>query len=327
MKRITFVQPASVAEVISELTDGGGSSRIIAGGSDLLGELKEGSAAYERLVSLAGLDGLQSIESEPAGLRIGALTTIAQIETASELSGPFSILTEAARSVATPEIRNQGTLGGNLCQRPRCLHYRNALVNCLKKGGDGCPAIETPYQSYLSIFGGAGCHAVSASDLAPPLIALDATAVIEGPSGSRAVPMHSFFTGPDIDPRRENVLEPGEVLTSVFLPSTPSGWHGSYSKSRERTAGDFPIVSLAIGYELQDGRMSRLRVVLGGVAPTPLRSLAAEAALEGQEPSDDAAIVAADAALDGATPLEHNAFKLDLARALIRRGVTRLASS
>lgn len=325
MKPVTFIEPSSIAEVITE--SAGAGARLIAGGSDLLGELKEGSAEYQRLVSLAGIDALRGIAPGPAGLNIGALTTIADLEFSPLLTGPYRILAEAARSVATPEIRNQGTLGGNLCQRPRCLHYRHALVNCLKKGGEGCPAAETPYQSYLSVFGGPGCYAVNASDLAPPLIAVDATATIEGPGGGREVELQSFFTGPEDDPTRENVLEPGEVLTGVTVPALPSGWRGGYSKARERTAGDFPIVSLALGYELRDGRMSHIRLVLGGVAPTPRRMHEAELVLSGEEPSEAVAATAADAALADAAPLQHNAFKLDLARALIIRGMTRLAQA
>jgi xanthine dehydrogenase YagS FAD-binding subunit len=325
LKPVSFVEPPTLREVLAESSSHG--SRLIAGGSDLLGELKEGSVDYRRLVSLGGIDSLRGIRREPGGLHLGALMTISELEFSAEMSGPYRILAEAARSVATPEIRNQGTLGGNLCQRPRCLHYRHALVSCLKKGGKGCPAIETPYQSYLSIFGGAGCYAVNASDLAPPLIALDAVAVIEGVGGERRVPMASFFTGPEVDPTRENVLEPGEVLAGIFIPEAPSGWHGFYSKSRERTAGDFPIVSLALGYELQGGHMTHVRAVLGGIAPVPLRSAAAEAVLEDQTPTETLATAAADAALVGSTPLEHNAFKLDLARALITRGVMRLASA
>ncbi len=325
MKPVTFIEPTRLTDAFIELSADG--SRAIAGGSDLLGELKEGSAVYERLVSLSGIEALRGIEAGPTGLRIGALTTITELEHSPELNGPYRILAEAARSVATPEIRNQGTLGGNLCQRPRCLHYRHALVSCLKKGGESCPAEQTPYQSYLSIFGGPGCYAINASDLAPTLIAMDAEVSIDGPSGGREMLLESFFTGPESDPTRENVLQGGEILTGVTIPSLPSDWRGSYFKARERTAGDFPIVSLALGFELKDGKMTHVRMVLGGVAPTPLRVRSAEAALDGEIPTEDMALTAADIALSGATPLEHNAFKLDLTRALISRGVTRIAAS
>ena len=320
MKPITFVEPGTLAEARAALA--GGSSRLIAGGSDLLGELKEGTVHYDSLISLSALPGMRGIEQREGGLHIGALATLADLEYSTELTGPYQILAEAARGVATPEIRNQGTLGGNLCQRPRCMHYRSALIDCLRKGGDTCPAVESPYQNYLSISGGNGCYAVNASDLGPPLIALGATALIEGDAGERGVPMQSFFVD---HPQRETCLEHGEVLTGVVLPPLSPAWRGSYSKSRERTAGDFPIVGAALGFELVDGRMQGTRVVLGGVGLTPLRSHDAEALLNGREPSQEVAAQAADAALAVMQPLSHNAFKLDLARALILRGVVRLA--
>jgi len=323
VKPVAFVEPQSVAGVIEALGDG---ARLIAGGSDLIGELKEGTVEPSRLVSLAGVNSLRGIDPFEGGLRIGALTTIFELETVDALIGPYAMLAEAARGVATPEIRHQGTLGGNLGQRPRCLHYRNGLTPCLKKGGVGCPASESPYQNYLSIFGGPGCFAVHASDLAPPLIALEADVVIEGPSGSRRVPIASFFTGPDIDPTRENLLAANEIVTHVILPAMPAGWRGLYTKSRERTAGDFPIVSGAIGYDLADGRLSGVSIVLGGVAPTPLRILEVESVLEGQAPTEELAKHAADVALSRATPLAHNGFKVDLAHALIWRGIMRLTT-
>ena len=144
----------------------------MAGGSDLLGEIKDDVVHYERLVSLAGVKALRDLRQDETGLHLGALVTLAQLEYEPRLQGPYGILAEAARGVATPEIRNQGTLGGNLCQRPRCLYYRSALSPCLKKGGADCPAVTGPYQDYLSIMGGHGCFSVHASDLAPPLIAL-----------------------------------------------------------------------------------------------------------------------------------------------------------
>jgi xanthine dehydrogenase YagS FAD-binding subunit len=237
------------------------------------------------------------------------------------------MLAEAARSVATPEIRHQGTLGGNLCQRPRCFYYRHPLTPCLKKGGADCPAVDSPYQAYLSVMGGHGCYAVPASDLAPPLIALGAQIVIAGPSGVRALPLERFFTGPEQDVRRENALAADEVLTTVTLPPAPPGWQGTYLKARERTAGDFPLVSAAVGYALNAGRIRQARLVLGAVAPVPWRSAAAEAVLEGQPPSAELAARAAAAAFEGAQPLAHNAFKVEIGRALVERAIMTVAAS
>jgi xanthine dehydrogenase YagS FAD-binding subunit len=227
--------------------------------------------------------------------------------------------------VATPEIRAQGTLGGNLCQRPRCLYYRHALTPCLKKGGADCPAIESPYQAYLSIMGGQGCYSVHASDLAPPLMALDARVSIAGPSGERTLLLERFFAGPEQDVHRENVLAADEVLTAVTLPAALQGWQGTYLKARERTAGDFPVVSVAVGYALDAGLIRQARLVLGGVAPVPWRSPAAEAVLEGQHPSPELAANAATAALANAQPLSHNAFKVEIGRALVERAIMAVA--
>jgi xanthine dehydrogenase YagS FAD-binding subunit len=237
------------------------------------------------------------------------------------------MLAEAARSVATPEVRNQGTLGGNLCQRPRCLHYRSALAPCLKKGDEGCPAAESPYQAYLSVMGGAGCYAVHPSDLAPPLIALGAIALIQGAGGAREVPLERFYIGPEQDVTRETCLEPGELLTGVVVPEASPGWRGIYTKGRERTAGDFAVVGVAAGYELSDGAMRDCRVVLGSVAPTPLRSSTAEALLEGRPVSEEVARIAAEAAFADARPLAHNAFKVELAKVLLERAILRVAAT
>ncbi|HSF32440.1 MAG TPA: FAD binding domain-containing protein [Candidatus Tectomicrobia bacterium] len=327
MRPFAFVEPTSLDEVIRLLADGQSQSRLIAGGSDLLGELKDDVVSYARLVSLAGVEELRHIHEGGGGLRLGALVTIAQLEYDPRLNGPYRIIAEAARSVATPEIRAQGTLGGNLCQRPRCLYYRNALTPCLKKGGEGCPALESPYQAYLSIMGGQGCFSVHASDLAPPLMALDAQVSIAGPSGVRALPLEQFFAGPERDVRRENVLAAGEVLTAVTVPAALSGWQGTYVKGRERTAGDFPVVSVAVGYALEAGRIRQARLVLGGAAPVPWRSPAAEAVLEGQHPAPEVAARAAAAALANAQPLPHNAFKVEIGRALAERAILAVASS
>jgi xanthine dehydrogenase YagS FAD-binding subunit len=327
VRSFAFVEPTSLDEVIRLLAAGQRQAHLIAGGSDLLGELKDDVVSYECLVSLAGVEELRHIEEEGGGLRLGALVTVAQLEYDPRLQGPYRILAEAARGVATPEIRNQGTLGGNLCQRPRCLYYRNALTPCLKKGGADCPAIESPYQAYLSIMGGHGCYSVHASDLAPPLMALGAQVSLAGPSGVRALPLEQFFAGPEQDVRRENVLAADEVLTAVTLPATLPGWQGTYLKARERTAGDFPLVSVAVGYALDAGLIRQARLVLGAVAPVPWRSPAAEAVLEEQRPSPALAGRAAAAGLAGAQPLAHNAFKVEIGRALVERAIMAVASS
>jgi xanthine dehydrogenase YagS FAD-binding subunit len=327
VRPFAFVEPSSLDEVIRLLAAGQSRVRLIAGGSDLLGELKEDIVAYERLVSLAGVEALRHIREENGGLLLGALVTVAQLEYEPHLVGPYRLLAEAARSVATPEIRAQGTLGGNLCQRPRCLYYRQALTPCLKKGGTDCPALDSPYQAYLSIMGGQGCYSVHASDLAPPLIALDATIALAGVSGERVLPIEQFFAGPEQDVRRENVLAADEVLTMVTLPAMPQGWRGTYLKARERTAGDFAIVSVAVGYSLDGGTIRQARLVLGGVAPVPWRSPTAEAVLEGRRPGAELADRAAATALANVQPLSHNAFKVEIAHALVERAIMAVAAS
>src|SRR5712691_3858148 len=326
MRPFEFVEPTTLAEVVRVLHTGAGQARLIAGGSDLLGELKDDVVHYERLVSLAGLAELRAIHQDGAGLRLGALVTIDQLEHEPRLQGPYYILAEAARGVATPEIRRQGTLGGNLCQRPRCLYYRSALTPCLKKGGNDCPAVAGPYQDYLSIMGGPDCFSVHASDLAPPLIVLGGHVVLAGTTGERTLPLEQFFAGPERDVQRENVLANDEVLTAVTLPPLEPSWRGTYLKARERTAGDFPLVSVAVGYARNAGAIQHARVVLGGVAPIPWRSPQAEAVLTGQSPSPELAARAAEAVLAAAQPLRHNAFKLDIARALIARAIMAVAT-
>ena len=318
MRAFTFEAPTTLADAFTLLQD---ESQPIAGGSDLLGLLKDDVAHYKRLVSLAGIAELRACRIDQDGLYLGALVTLSELEHDARLQGPYRILAEAARGVATPEIRNQGTLGGNLCQRPRCFHYRSALIPCLKKGGGACPAAESPHQQYLSVMGGDGCFCAHASDLAPVLIAMDAQAHLAGPAGQRAMPLETFFAGPEQDPQRENVLAPGELITAVTAPAPAEDWRGVFFKARERTAGDFPLVSAAVGFALRDGAIRQARAVLGGVAPIPWRSAAAEAALEGQAPTEAVSEAAAAAAFAEAQPLTHNAYKVDIGRALTARAI------
>ncbi len=326
MKPFTFEQPETLQDVFSLLDRNLKATCLMAGGSDLLGLMKEEVVDYEHVVSLAGIETLRQFQLTSDGLRLGSFLTLSELEHEPRLVGPYRILAEAARSVATPEIRNQGTLGGNLCQRPRCLHYRSALISCLKKGGADCPALNSPYQQYLSILGGEGsgtsqCVSVHASDLAPALIALDAKVRLVGQNGERSLPLAQFFAGPEQDVCRENVLSLNEVLVEVEVPQPTAAWRGTYLKARERTAGDFPLVSVAVGYESVDGLIRQPRIVLGGVASVPWSSPAAADVLEGQAVSPELAARAAERALAGAQPLPHNAFKVDIARALVARAI------
>ena len=325
MRAFRFVEAASAEEAVRLLGAGDGAARPIAGGSDLLGQLKEDSASYDRLVSLAGIPGFAEIDETEANVTIGALVTVETLVGHRFRNRGYGILNEAAQGVATPEIRNVGTVGGNLCQRPRCWYYRNALFNCLKKGGPTCPAVDG-YNKYLAILGAHRCYIVHPSDLAPPLVALGASVEVVGPRGPRWVPLDGFFVGPEKDPLRENVLAADEIVRAVRVPAPPAGWRGTYYKARERSAGDFPMVSAAVGFALTDGIARQARIVLGAVAPVPWRVPAAEAVLEGQPVTPERAAQAAEAALAGAQPMTGNAYKLDLARALLIRCITTVAA-
>ena len=325
MKPFAFLEPATVADAIEMLANGAGSARVIAGGSDLLGELKEGIVQYDRLGGLGKIAELRAIREEQGGLFIGAFVTLADLEHEPLLSGPYGVLAEAARSIATPEIRNQATLGGNLCQRPRCFHYRSAWISCLKKGGGDCPAAGSAHQHYLSVFEGGECHAASISDLAPPLVALGAAVLVEGAGGQRRIPLAEFFGGAAPHPRRENILAPDVILIGVVLPPDPEGWRGCSLKARERTAGDFALVSIVFGCRVLEGKMRDVRLVVGGAAASPLACPDAEGVLEGAAFSSALAAQAAEAAFANAKPLAHNGYKIAMGRALAARAIEQIA--
>ena len=329
MKPFEFLEPTTVQEATTLLQAGGARARLMAGGSDLLGELKEGIAHYPQLVSLARIDALRTLRQSGDGLMLGSTVTLATLEHEPLLIGPWRILAEAARGIATPEIRNQGTLGGNLCQRPRCLHYRSAAIPCLKKNGTDCPAVHSPYQQNLAVFGSRVCHAVHASDLALPLLLLDAVLYINGPTGERELPLWEFFppsTQASVQTRvMENTLAADEVVTHVFLPTQHPDWRGTTLKGRERTAGDFPLVSVAFGCRMENGRMHDVRLMLGAVAATPWPCPDVEELLEGQALSPELAREAAELAFANATPLPHNGFKVPWGRSLVARAIEAVA--
>jgi xanthine dehydrogenase YagS FAD-binding subunit len=233
-------------------------------------------------------------------------------------------LAQAAADVASPQLRNQGTLGGNLCQRPRCWYFRGDF-DCAKKGGEKCFAVEGENR-YHAIFGGDPCYIVHPSDTAPMLLALGASLRIAGPNGGRTLRVEDFFVLPDENLEHENVLSPGEIVAEVLLPPPATGLVSSYRKIRERGAWDFALVSVALALQMSRSRVLAGRVVFGGVAPVPWRSEAVEAAIVGQELSAGIVRAAAEAAVDGAEPLEQNGYKVPLLKAAVEESLAGVVS-
>ena len=337
MRPFEYVEARSVQEAVELLAAQPGEAQIIAGGTDLLSEIKDGIATPRRLISLAGIPALHTISDNGQGLAIGAMATIAQVAEHPAVGSNYTALGEAASGLATPQIRNTGTLGGNLNQRPRCWYYRHPLTVCLKRGGDQCYALAGA-SKYLCVTGGDRCYIVHPSDTAVALVALDAVVEIAGPSGVRSLPLEDFFAGPGRDLARENVLEPGELVTRVLLgdphaSAEPTGKRGGnndapgrslYLKAREREAGDFALVSVAAAVTLEGTTLVRASVVLGGVAPVPYRAKAVEEYLRGKDAARVDPAHAGSLALPDARPMADNAYKVALAQNLVKRAVGRL---
>lgn len=321
MPRFTYSRPASLKQAITELNAPG--ARIHAGGTDLLGCLRDGVFDAARLVSLSSLSELRGIRTRrDGGVDIGALTTLAEVASSPLITDRYAALAQGAASAASPQLRNQGTIGGNICQRPRCWYYRGDF-HCLRKGGDKCFAYEGENE-YHCIFGGAGCYIVHPSDTAPALVALSARAQIAGPAGARAVPLDSFFVLPAQDYTRENILRPGEVVTGITLPPPSPSLRSSYHKVRARGSWDFALAGFALAATVTNNRAQSARIVLSGVAPVPWRSIPAEKALIGQPVNAETAAKVAAAAVEGAEPLSQNAYKVQLVQGVVEEAVLAL---
>ena len=324
MPPFEYVEAQSVDEAVALLSERG--SVAMGGGTDLLPLVKDEVMPAERLVGLAAIPSMTAI-SEIAeiggGLTIGAAATIADIAAHAVVRRRYAALAEASGGLATPQIRNEGTIGGNLNQRPRCWYYRSPLIPCLKKGGDRCYALAGNTR-LLAVTGGDRCYIVHPSDTAVALSALDARLETAGPNGGREFAVGEFFAGPGRDMLRENLLEPGELLTRITLPADAPE-RSVYLKVREMESGDFALVSVAAALTLDgDGTISRARIALGGVAPVPYRATEVEDQLTGRAADGvDPASVAA-LALPNATPLPQNGYKLPMARNIIKRALASL---
>jgi xanthine dehydrogenase YagS FAD-binding subunit len=317
-----YARPKTLDEAVKALADSKG--RVHAGGTDLLGCLRDGVFTAPTLVGIGGVPGLRGIEQTPeGGLRIGALTSLTAVAESEIVSTRYRALAEAAASVASPQLRNQGTLGGNLCQKPRCWYYRGDF-HCLRKGGDTCFAANGENQ-YHCLFGGESCFIVHPSDTAPALVALGATLRVVGPGGSRMVPVEAFHVLPSVDVRRETVLEPGEIVAEVLLPPAATGLRSTYRKVRARASWDFALVGAAFALRLAGGVVREARVAFSGVAPVPWRAKAVEAALNGRRLDAGTFRSAAAAAVKGASPLAHNGYKVPLLRGLVEERLEAIA--
>jgi len=315
LKNFSYVRATSVEEAVEQLRTPG--AHVHAGGTDLVGCLRDGVFDAERVVSIGAVKALTGFrEQSGGGLRIGALTRVAEVAAHPVVAERYTALARAASEVGTPQLRNQGTLGGNICQKTRCAYYRGPFP-CRRKGGARCFA-EVGNNEAHAIFGGVRCYMVHPSDTAPALIALNASVAVQGPRGSRTVPLDRFFVTPAEDPTRETVLEQGELVTEVLLPPPGAGLRSSYRKVRARRSFDFALAGVALAVRRDaGGTVSEARVVFSGVAPVPWRSTATEGVITGQRLTDDVVRRAAEAAVAEADPMPDNFYKVDLLQGIV----------
>ena len=325
MVKFEYFNPKSLKELPELLSKKQDESIVLAGGTDLLDMLKERLIEPKRVINIKNIKDLHGIKNG-SGLELGALTTITEIAADPHIQKKYSVLAQAAESIATPQLRNMGTIGGNLCQRPRCWYYRGRQYPCLKKGGAKCYAAEG-WNQYHAILGGGPSYIVHPSDAAPALQALGALLKVFGPSGSDEIPLEEFFELPIDNLRGENVLQANEIITHISIPEPAAGTRSTFLKFREKQSMDFAISSVAAILQMQGNRVKSADIVLGGVAPIPWRAKDAEAELQGKALSSETIEKAATAAVAGATPMAHNSYKIQLTQNLVRRALQQLAKA
>ncbi|PWT97070.1 MAG: molybdopterin dehydrogenase [Terriglobia bacterium] len=315
MKSFANVNPREMKDAVAQLRQP--NAIVVGGGSDLLGLVKEHLVQPDVLVNLKAIRGLDQVSAKGAEVHIGGLITLDTLSHEPLIRKNYTVLAEAAESVATPQIRNVGTLAGNVCQRPWCWYYRNGFP-CFKNGGNKCFSVAGENQ-FHAIFGGGPSFIVHPSDTAPALLALDAKFRVAGPAGERTVPAADFFALPRVNASKENVLAKDEVLVSIQLPRAARGVRSSYHKVLDREAWTHAVVSAAMVLDMDQDICKSARIVLGGVAPIPWRLPKVEAMLAGQRITPELAARAGDAAVEGANPLAKNGYKVPLTKAVVRR--------
>jgi xanthine dehydrogenase YagS FAD-binding subunit len=323
MNRFEWVEATSVREAVDQLAAG---ATVKAGGVDLLDRIKERLDEPKRVVNIRNVPGLDGIEDNiDRGLEIGALVTLARLAE-SPATARYPAIADAAANAATPQIRNMATVGGNLLQRPRCWYFRQEAFPCLKKGGTVCFALAGENQ-YHAIFHNSVSAIVHPSSTATPLVALGATIALTGPKGDRPVKLEDFFVLPEKNIKRENSLGDGELLTAIRVPAPAAGTKMAYGKEGEKESFDWPIAEVAVVLEMNGSTCKRASIVLGAAAPIPYRAVAAEKALAGKPIDETTARAAAKAAMQGASPLEGNSYKIPVFETVIRRTILAAAAS
>jgi xanthine dehydrogenase YagS FAD-binding subunit len=323
VKPFAYVNPTNEKDAVAALSPEHEKSMPIGGGQDLLARMKDYVTQPDRIVNVKNaLDA--AVTPVSGGLRIGAAMKMIDVAEHAAIGRMYPAVAAAAIEVGTPQIRNQGTVGGNLNQRPRCWYFRNEEFLCFKKGGTTCfsPAGENQFHA---IFGGGPTFIVHPSSLAVPFVAYGATFRVVGPKGERMVPAAEYFTMPNLQNiQRENVLQPDELLTHVILPA-PGGVKSGHYEVRYKASHDWPIAFATVLLTMSGSTVQGARVVMGAVAPVPWRSQAAEAALAGKTITPEVAVAAAEAALRGAMPLSQNAYKIQVAKTAVERAILHAA--
>jgi xanthine dehydrogenase YagS FAD-binding subunit len=321
MPAFELFQPANTDDAVALLSKYGKDAWPMAGGLDTFDWLKDRIKRPKVVVDLSQIKELSGIRPWNGGLEIGAMTTLTEVVRHPEVRQKFSILSTGAENAASPQIRNQGTLGGNISQDARCWYYRGGW-KCYRAGGNTCYAdTPTAINREHAILHADRCVAVNPSDSAPALIALDAQMVIRNSKGERVVNAEDYFVGPDIDIQRLTVLRPGDLLTAIRIPSTWAGATFYFEKVRDRQVWDFPLVNVASAAVFSGGNVQRIRIAVNGVAARPLRLKEVEDAVIGKPRNEATAAMAAELAIRGAEPLRYNGYKIPLMRNLVKRAI------
>jgi xanthine dehydrogenase YagS FAD-binding subunit len=314
-------QPATIDDAVRLLDQHGTDAMVLAGGLDSMDWLKDRLRKPKVVVDLGQIKELKGVRDANGGIEIGAMTPLTEVVKHPTVRDKFSILMQAAELVASPQIRNQGTIGGNVSQDTRCWYYRGGW-SCYRAGGNICYAdTPTAINREHAIFDADRCVAVNPSDTAPALVALDAQMVVRGPRGERIVNAEDYWIGPGIDITRMNVLQPNELLVAIRIPATMAGAQFYFEKVRDRQVWDFPLVNVAAAIKPNGGNIGEARLVVNAVAATPKRLKNVEAFINGKPRNEETAKAAGDMAVQGAQTLRHNGYKVPLMRNLVKRAI------